>query len=125
MRRQFESGRGHSLFSQVSGCFRSWQCLVKQHLIGSGPHRDHTRSAHGVWAPSDAEGDKILFIFDCGNMTEDTARRIVLPADELSTSAFHDPDVLDELMIDRLARRVSAAVQARRPGRTAYLEHGH
>lgn len=76
------------------------------------------------WAPSEAEGDKVLFVFDCGIMTEDSAARIVLPADELSASAFHDPDVLDELMIDRLARRVSVAIQARRHGRTTYLEHG-
>jgi 8-oxo-dGTP diphosphatase len=76
------------------------------------------------WAPSQTEGDKILFVFDGGLLSPQDAQRIVLPADELSTCAFHPSEVLPELLIDRLARRVTAAVRARQQGTVRYLEYG-
>jgi 8-oxo-dGTP diphosphatase len=76
------------------------------------------------WAPSESEGDKILFVFDGGLLSPQDAQRIVLPADELSTCAFHPAEVLPDVLIDRLARRITAAVQARREGTIRYLEHG-
>ena len=47
--------------------------------------------------------------------------RIRLPTDELDRWAWVEPTRLDEYVVDRLARRVSAAI--RTPGAT-YLEHG-
>jgi 8-oxo-dGTP diphosphatase len=76
------------------------------------------------WAPSQSEGDKILFVFDGGLLIPQDAEQIVLPADELSTCAFHAPEALPDVLIDRLARRVAAAVQARQQGTVRYLEHG-
>jgi 8-oxo-dGTP diphosphatase len=76
------------------------------------------------WAPSEAEGDKILFVFDGGLLAPQDAQRIVVPADELRTCAFHPPEGLPEVLIDRLARRVTAAVEARKQGTVRYLEHG-
>ncbi|MDT0351119.1 NUDIX hydrolase [Pseudonocardia charpentierae] len=72
------------------------------------------------WAPNDREGDKILFMFDCGNLGADEAR-ISLPADELDRWEWVDPAQLDEYVIDRIAHRVRAAVGS--PS-VAYLEYG-
>lgn len=76
------------------------------------------------WAPSEKEGDKVLFVFDGGRLSEEDCAAIALPPDELEGFAFHAPDDIDGLLIERLARRVHAAVNARRNGETVYLEHG-
>jgi len=76
------------------------------------------------WAPSPVEGDKVLFIFDGGPLSEAARSELVLPADELETSAFQRPMRLDSLMPARLARRVRAALEARSEGILKYLEHG-
>ena len=72
------------------------------------------------WAPNDHEGDKLLFLFDCGTLDADEAR-IRLPADELDRWAWVDIERLDDYVIDRISRRVRAAVQS---PTFAYLEHG-
>lgn len=76
------------------------------------------------WAPSAKEGDKVLFVFDGGELPASERAAIALPPDELAASEFHDIAELHELMIERLARRVAAAVQARQTAVTRYLEHG-
>lgn len=76
------------------------------------------------WAPSQAEGDKILFIFDGGQMASPLTDQVVLPADELSEWRFHSEADLENALIPRLARRVLAALEAKRRTRTTYLEHG-
>ena len=42
------------------------------------------------WAPSEAEGDKILFSFDGGLIDSQVEEHVALPADELSDWRFHD-----------------------------------
>ncbi|MFJ2916655.1 NUDIX domain-containing protein [Streptomyces sp. NPDC087307] len=76
------------------------------------------------WAPSPGEGDKVLYLFDGGRLVADECRRIVLQADELRGYAFHDAGELPELTIPRLARRITAGIEARANSVTAYLEHG-
>ncbi|WP_028660382.1 NUDIX domain-containing protein [Nocardioides insulae] len=76
------------------------------------------------WAPSDKEGDKILFVFDGGVLGPDDMTTVVLPPDELEAAEFHERTELPSLLIDRLARRILAALDARQAGRVAYLEHG-
>jgi 8-oxo-dGTP diphosphatase len=76
------------------------------------------------WAPSQSEGDKILFVFDGGDLLEEDASRITLPAAELKSCAFQPSESFAELMPERLARRLLAAVIARRDGAIGYLEHG-
>jgi 8-oxo-dGTP diphosphatase len=76
------------------------------------------------WAPSEAEGDKILFVFDGGQIDHWVAERIVLPAAELSDWRFHNEGDLSATLIPRLARRVLAALNARKARSTTYLEHG-
>ncbi|MZD09756.1 NUDIX domain-containing protein [Streptomyces sp. SID5785] len=76
------------------------------------------------WAPSPAEGDKLLYLFDGGVLSERLQAEIVLQASEIKSYAFHPVDEVDDLTIPRLARRVRAAVSARHDGSVAYLEHG-
>ncbi|MFF4041613.1 NUDIX domain-containing protein [Streptomyces sp. NPDC001816] len=77
------------------------------------------------WAPSDAEGDKVLYLFDGGQLTPETLAGVTLQADELKSFAFLAPDEVAEQTIPRLARRIRAAIEARSSGAAPiYLEHG-
>ena len=76
------------------------------------------------WAPSESEGDKVLFIFDAGEISDDLTGRLRLQRDQLSACAFQSPDIFEELMPARLARRVAAAARSRKDGTVKYLEHG-
>lgn len=76
------------------------------------------------WAPSEREGDKLLFIFDAGAITLTDIDTFRLQPDEIEDAALHPIDALDDLLIPRLARRVRAAATARQEARTLYLEHG-
>jgi len=76
------------------------------------------------WAPSETEGDKLLFVFDGGEVNASDRATIRLAEDELHEWSCIEPDRLDDVMIPRLARRLSAAMAARGAGEVAYLEHG-
>lgn len=76
------------------------------------------------WAPNPGEGDKVLYLFDGGRLSAKALQQIALQADELRSYDFHDAEQLPELTIPRLARRITAGIQARTDGLTAYLEHG-
>ncbi|MCE4943478.1 NUDIX hydrolase [Streptomyces albulus] len=76
------------------------------------------------WAPSPAEGDKVLYIFDGGVLTPEFRGRIQLQSSEIGSYDFHPASALPAFTIPRLARRIEAALQARTAGRVAYLEHG-
>lgn len=76
------------------------------------------------WAPHPIEGDKLLFVFNGGVLPDHQIAAIELQTDELSEYSYRDPSAVSDLLIPRLARRITAAVQARSRGRTEYLEHG-
>nr|WP_145488130.1 MULTISPECIES: NUDIX hydrolase [Streptomyces] len=76
------------------------------------------------WAPNPGEGDKVLYLFDGGSLGTEQRQQIALQADELRSYDFHDAEQLPELTIPRLARRITAGIQARTDGLTAYLEQG-
>ncbi|MGP3771819.1 NUDIX domain-containing protein [Streptomyces sp. SDT5-1] len=76
------------------------------------------------WAPSPAEGDKVLYLFDGGVLPERLQAEIVLQASEIKSYDFHPMDAVDGFTIPRLARRIRAGVAARGAGNVAYLEHG-
>ncbi|MYT31256.1 MULTISPECIES: NUDIX hydrolase [unclassified Streptomyces] len=76
------------------------------------------------WAPSEAEGDKVLYVFDGGQLQPNELDGIKLAPDELLAAEFRPASHLDELLIPRLARRVKAAMTARGQAYTVYLEHG-
>lgn len=76
------------------------------------------------WAPNERDGDKVLWVFDGGELRPEEVSAIKLQADELLGAEFHPVSALDELLIPRLARRVRQAVAARGQGHPQYLEHG-
>ena len=76
------------------------------------------------WAPSETEGDKILFVFDGGRISGEQLSAISLPPDELQAFGLHSRKDLGRVLIPRLARRIDAALGALDDGRTDYLEHG-
>jgi 8-oxo-dGTP pyrophosphatase MutT (NUDIX family) len=76
------------------------------------------------WAPDPAEGDKLLFVFDGGELSREQVAAIRVDGDEISEFAFRERGELDGLLIARLSRRVHAALDARAAGRATYLEHG-
>lgn len=76
------------------------------------------------WAPNPGEGDKVLYLFDGGRLSADQRQKIALQADELRSYDFHPAEHLPELTIPRLARRITAGIQAHAAGLTAYLEQG-
>ncbi|MBP2403999.1 hypothetical protein [Streptomyces syringium] len=76
------------------------------------------------WAPNEAEGDKVLHVFDGSEQQQEDVSVIKLDADELLTAEFHPTEAVDQLLIPRLARRVKCAITARRESHPQYLEHG-
>ncbi len=76
------------------------------------------------WAPHPDEGDKILFVLDGGQLTPEHLDQIKLDPIEIAEYAYHDPALIGQLLIPRLARRVTAAIEARTDDHTSYLEHG-
>lgn len=69
------------------------------------------------WAPSDGEGDKLLFLFDCGYLTPEL---ITLDGQELDRWEWVEPAQLDEYVLARIARRIRSTLT----GASCYLEHG-
>ncbi|MGH3901924.1 MAG: NUDIX domain-containing protein [Pseudonocardiaceae bacterium] len=76
------------------------------------------------WALHLEEGDKFLLVFDGGTLAAEQVSAIRLQADELASYTFRDPAEVVTLLIPRLGRRVAAAIDAHRAGRTTYLEYG-
>jgi ADP-ribose pyrophosphatase YjhB (NUDIX family) len=76
------------------------------------------------WAPADAEGDKLLFIFNGRHLSPDDLAAIRLDDGELSGYGFQDLATAGQLLIPRLGRRLAAALSAHQRGETWYLEHG-
>jgi ADP-ribose pyrophosphatase YjhB (NUDIX family) len=76
------------------------------------------------WAPNEAEGDKVLYLFDGGQLSPEQLADIELQQDELKSFDFLTADQLTERTIPRLARRIQAAVESRSGTCPVYLEHG-
>jgi 8-oxo-dGTP diphosphatase len=76
------------------------------------------------WAPIDSEGDKILFIFDAGVLSDQSRAAISLADGELTQWRFAHANDLDGLMPARLVRRIRTAIEAKSRGIAAYAEHG-
>jgi 8-oxo-dGTP diphosphatase len=75
------------------------------------------------WAPHADEGDKILYIFDCGELGADE-NRIQLASGELDRLEWVPVGRLAGYVIPRLARRLASAHRAYSAGTPLYLEHG-
>ncbi len=75
------------------------------------------------WAPREGV-DRVLFVFDGGELSAAQRDAIALPPDELASWAFVAPAGLARWMAPWLVRRVGEAVRARAAGVTRYLEYG-
>ncbi|KJK54259.1 NUDIX domain-containing protein [Streptomyces sp. NRRL F-4428] len=93
-----------------------------QEELGIAPHIGRLLVVD--WAPNPGEGDKVLYLFDGGHLSADDRRKIAVEANELRGYDFHNIGELAERTIPRLVRRITAGVEARANGVTAYLEHG-
>ena len=72
------------------------------------------------WQPSAQDRtESLLFIYDGGVLPPDA--EITLPADELASYRFVEPDDMDALVSPRLARRLRAAIAALADGSVAEL----
>jgi 8-oxo-dGTP diphosphatase len=76
------------------------------------------------WAPHPDEGDKILFVLDGGQLAPEHIAQIQLDPAEIAEYAYHDPELIGQLLIPRLARRIGQALTANQTGQPVYLEHG-
>ncbi|WP_447006645.1 NUDIX domain-containing protein [Saccharothrix isguenensis] len=89
-----------------------------------GLDREPQRLLAVDWAPNDGEGDKVLWLFDCGALGDDE-QRIKLDGSELDRWEWVPAAQLNDYLIPRLARRLGQAHAAQGRGDTVYLEHGH
>ncbi len=71
------------------------------------------------WAPSEREGDKLLFLFAGPQLAANTAFTFL--DGEIAEARYIPLDQLGSVTIDRLARRIRSAVCSSAP---VYLEHG-
>jgi 8-oxo-dGTP diphosphatase len=88
-----------------------------------GLERTVRRMLANDWAPNDREGDKILYLFDCGPLGEDESR-IRLDGVELDAYELVDLGKLSDYLIPRLERRIRQAHMAWLTESAVYLEHG-
>lgn len=70
------------------------------------------------------EGDKMLFVFDGGTLSQAQLDAIRFGDGEIGEWRFVDAAELDELTIPRLARRIRQALNARSQQKALYLQQG-
>ncbi|WP_416566018.1 NUDIX domain-containing protein [Nocardia testacea] len=102
--------------SPVTACERE----VREEL---GLERRVSRLLVHDWAPNETEGDKILYVFDCGRLGADE-HDIRVDGVEIDEHKWVTVDDLDHFVIPRLLRRLTSAYQAYTSGTIIYLEHG-
>ena len=73
------------------------------------------------WAPSAGEGDKVLYVFDCGELGGDEVK---LDQVEVVGTEWVPIDRVGQYVIPRLERRLVQAYQAHVSNTVLYLEHG-
>jgi ADP-ribose pyrophosphatase YjhB (NUDIX family) len=76
------------------------------------------------WAPAENEGDKLLFVFDAGVLTDEARTAIKFRDGELIDWRFVADNDMDTYLPARLVRRIRTAITARHQGVPAYIEHG-
>ncbi|HEY8524614.1 MAG TPA: NUDIX hydrolase [Acidimicrobiales bacterium] len=69
-------------------------------------------------------GEKILFVFQGGNLTPAQLANVTVDGDEVVGYRFHALTDLDAVTIPRLVTRIHHAVAAHHDGTTRYLEDG-
>ncbi|GAA5051503.1 NUDIX hydrolase [Nocardia callitridis] len=102
--------------SPASACERE----VREEL---GLNRSVRRLLVHDWAPSDSEGDKILYIFDCGALGDDE-QKMRVDGVEIDRTEWVPVNKLSDYVIQRLERRLIHACRSCKSDTIAYLEHG-
>lgn len=69
-------------------------------------------------------GEKLLFVFDGGQLTPTELDNVNVDGDEIVGYRFHALPHLDAVTIPRLVNRINHAVAAHHDGTTRYLENG-
>ena len=72
--------------------------------------------------PETDRSESLMFVYDGGVLSDPSTIR--LPPHELASFRFVDSDELDNLMVERLMRRVRAALKALADGTVAELQDG-
>ncbi|MGH7881742.1 MAG: NUDIX domain-containing protein [Candidatus Dormibacteraceae bacterium] len=103
--------------SPLNACIRE----VREEL-GIEPTIGHLLAVD--WAPNAKEGDKILWVFDGGTLSDDLVSNIHLQESELSEYKYYSLQEAQDLLIPRLARRVAIAAEAHHQNQVVYLEGG-
>lgn len=75
-------------------------------------------------APSPPWDGGLMFLFDGGVLRGEQVAAVRLRREELDRFEFVEPAALGEVLIPRLARRITEALSARRDARAVYLEDG-
>jgi 8-oxo-dGTP diphosphatase len=88
-----------------------------------GIHKTVKRLLVNDWAPNDAEGDKILYVFDCGKLGQE---RYDMRPDgvEIDKTEWVAATDLARFVIPRLVCRLTSAYRGYTSDTTLYLEHG-
>ncbi|MEV0407124.1 NUDIX hydrolase [Actinoallomurus sp. NPDC050550] len=77
------------------------------------------------WVPSRPElSEGLMLVYDGGVMSDREVAAIRLPAEELASYAFVQPERVGELANARLARRIAACLEAVAAGTPVLLENG-
>jgi 8-oxo-dGTP diphosphatase len=78
------------------------------------------------WIPPRPERTEgLMFVYDGGVLTPADIKAIRLPADELASYAFVEPERIPELASAPLARRIAACLDAAATCTAISLENGH
>ncbi len=102
-----------------------WQTCVRECMeeIGITPKRQRLLSLdyfHNI----DDRGDRIMFVFDGGELEDNEIAQIILQKSEIAEHRLVTVEEALGLLGEKLRRRLTASVQARANNTTAYLEHG-
>ncbi|BFU43382.1 NUDIX domain-containing protein [Krasilnikovia sp. MM14-A1004] len=76
------------------------------------------------WAPHPDEGDKLLFIFDGGQLTPEQLNAIRFTDGEVEGWSFVGLEQLRDVTVPRLEKRIAQALRAHKDLRTVYLQGG-
>lgn len=76
------------------------------------------------WAPHPAEGDKLLFVFDGGVLTQSEFAALRPDGREIAEARFWSATDLDGVAPDRLVNRLRLALEALYSASTLYAERG-
>jgi 8-oxo-dGTP pyrophosphatase MutT (NUDIX family) len=101
-----------------------YQACVREVAEELGIHPNIGRLLVVDWAPGLSDGDKMLFVFNGGQLTDGQHGDIKLQASELSEYAYLETEEIAARTIPRLQHRIAEARRSLDTASFTYLEHG-